>query len=433
VPDRDGDLYTAKPAEPERFDYRGEIGCGGMGSIYDVFDRALKRRVAMKVLHPLLAGSERELRSFVREARRTAKLEHPCIVPVHDVYSDLSMESASFVMKFVEGETLSQWIAREGVAGSISGRTLERALQIILKVCDAVAFAHAHEVLHLDLKPDNVMIGSHGEVYLMDWGISVDCDRSPEMRLKPRIDRPGARGTLSHMAPEQLEPSLSRVDERADVYGLGGLVYVLLTGQPPFVPTGAPEDLLKLREHRVPHPTQVSSQHLMPPGLVAIAMRALAADPADRYQTVGAFQSALEGFLRGGGWFATQVFPAGQELMKEGELGDAAYIIVEGSCDIIKGNGREARVVRTISAGDIVGETALLTSGTRNATVTAQTTVRALVVTRETLERELEGRGWLETLVRALARRFAEADQERTSLREQLMRRDSVPAPPEQR
>lgn len=396
-----------------------------MGSIYDVYDRALRRRVAMKVLHPLLAGSERELRAFVREARRTAKLEHPCIVPVHDVYSDLASESASFVMKFVEGETFSAWIEREGVAGTISGRTLERALQIILKVCDAVAFAHSNDVLHLDLKPENVMIGSHGEVYLMDWGIAVDCERDGDGRLRPRIDRPGARGTLSYMAPEQLDPSLSRVDERTDVYGLGGLVYVLLTGKPPFEPTGAPEDLLRLREHRVPPPAQVAAGVPLPPGLCAIATRALAFDPADRYPSVIAFQSALEGFLRGGGWFATEVFRAGQVIMREGELGDAAYIIVEGSCDIIKGIDASAHLVRTITAGEIVGETALLTSGRRNATVRAATDVTALVVTRETLERELEGRGWLETLVRALARRFAEADQERTTLRERLRQRDS--------
>jgi serine/threonine-protein kinase len=426
VPDRDGELYTAKPAEPDRFDYRSEIGCGGMGSIYDVFDRALKRRVAMKVLHPLLAGSERELTSFVREARRTAKLEHPCIVPVHDVYSDLASESASFMMKFVEGENLTKWLERERVSSGVRGRTLERALQIILKVCDALAFAHKHDVLHLDLKPDNIMIGEHGEVYLMDWGIAVDCERTPEGRLKPRVDRPGIRGTLSHMAPEQLDPRLSQVDERTDVYGLGGLLYVVLTGKPPFEPTGAPEDLLRLREHRVPSPQHVVLTHVLPPGLCDIATRALSFAPDDRYPSVTAFQDALEGFLRGGGWFATRAFPSGQVLMREGELGDAAYIIVEGSCDIIKGHGVDARVVRTIGVGEIVGETALITTGTRTATVRAASDVTALLVTRETLERELEGRGWLETLVTALARRFAEADQERTSLREQLRRRDSA-------
>jgi serine/threonine-protein kinase len=204
-------------------------------------------------------------------------------------------------------------------------------------------------------------------------------------------------------------------------------VYVVLTGKAPFEPTGAPEDLLRLREHRVPPPEQVVTTHTLPPGLCDIATRALAFDPEERYGSVGAFQSALEGFLRGGGWFATQIFPRGEVIMREGDTGDSAYIIVEGSCDIIKGQGRDARTVRTIGAGEIVGETALITTGTRTATVQAATEVTALVVTRETLERELEGRGWLETLVRALARRFVEADQERTNLREQLMRRDSQP------
>ncbi len=428
----EAELRTGRAAEPERFDYRGEIGCGGMGTIYDVVDRTLDRRLAMKVLHPLLAGSEAELRTFVREARRTAKLEHPCIVPVHDVFTDLANESASFLMKFVEGETLSAWIKRETTASGIDGRTLERALQILLKVCDAVAFAHSHEVLHLDLKPDNVMIGAHGEVYLMDWGIAVDCVRNSEGRLRARLEKPGARGTLTHMAPEQLDMMLSRVDERADIYGLGGLVYELLTGKAPFQPTGAPDDLLRLRDHRVMPPSEAVAGRALPPGLCALAMRALAFDPKDRFPSVDAFRSELEGFLRGGGWFATCVFAPGDAVVREGEQGDAAYILVEGECDIVKGHGDNVTVVRRIGAGEITGETALLATGIRMATVIAVTQVTALVVTRETLERELEGRGWLETLVRALARRFVEADEERTTLREQLKQRQSQPseAPP---
>ncbi len=424
------EMPTGRAAEPERFDYRGEIGCGGMGTIYDVVDRTLNRRLAMKVLHPLLAGNEAALRTFVREARRTAKLEHPCIVPVHDVFTDLAHESASFLMKFVEGETLTAWLARETTAAGIGGRSLERALQILLKVCDAVAFAHSHDVLHLDLKPDNIMIGAHGEVYLMDWGIAVDCERNGEGRLRPKLEKPGARGTLSHMAPEQLDMTLSRVDERADIYGLGGLVYEILTGQAPFEPTGAPDDLLRLREYRVPPPQEVAPARALPPGLCALAVRAMAFDPRDRFASVEAFRSELEGFLRGGGWFATRVFAAGDAIVREGEQGDAAYILVAGECDIVKGHGDSATVMRRIGPGEITGETALLATGIRMASVVAVTEVRALVVTRETLERELEGRGWLETLVRALAGRFVEADEERTVLREQLKQRGSLPADP---
>jgi serine/threonine-protein kinase len=399
-----------------------------MGTIYDVFDEKLNRRVAIKALHPLLAGSENELSTFVREARRTAKLEHPCIVPVHDLFTDIEHESASFVMKFVEGETLSSWIQREGgTMGSIGGRTLERALQILIRICDAMAFAHTHEVLHLDLKPDNVMIGAHGEVYLMDWGIAVDCERTASGRLKPKIDRPSVRGTLSHMAPEQLDWMMSRVDERTDIYGLGGLLYEILTGRSPFEPTGSPEDLLTLREHRVKPPQEVVAGAVLPPGLCVIATKALAFDAEDRYPDVTAFRTALEDFLRGGGWFATRSFAKGEAIVREGEQGDAAYILVEGECDILKAQGDEQRFIRRLQSGEIFGETALLATGIRTATVRAASAVTVLVVTRETLERELEGRGWLETLVRALARRYAEADQERTTLREQLRRRESAP------
>ena len=400
---------------PERFEMRREIAAGGMGTVLDVFDHAMRRRVAIKVLHQTLASRVEEIALFVAEAHVTGRLDHPNIVPVHDVHIDPS-RGAFFVMKLIEGDTLSA-LVRGGVAAETDGRRLERLLGVFLKVCEAVDFAHSRCVLHLDLKPSNVMVGSHGQVYVMDWGIAVECRRDDEGHLRPIGARRGVRGTIAYMPPEQLSSDLGELDERADVYALGGMLYEILTGRPPFIPFGDYRDPTRLRTYVVPHPQTVLDVGLLPPGLCTIAMRALARDPNARYQSVADLQADVETFLRGGGWFNARAFAAGEEIVREGENGDTAFILVEGQCEVVQGTGANRRSLRHMGPGEVFGETALLTAGPRTATVIALTSVTVMVVTNESLERELAPRGWLGALVRALAFRFREADAERAALR----------------
>ena len=145
--------------------------------------------------------------------------------------------------------------------------------------------------------------------------------------------------------------------------------------------------------------------------------RALAHDPDARFPDVPTLQAELEALMRGGGWFRERVFPAGTTIVREGEPGDAAYIVARGTCDVFKRAGERSVHLRRIGPGEVFGETAILTSGRRSATVVAVDEVAVLIVTREALERELDSRGWLGPLVRALAERFREADDERARLR----------------
>jgi serine/threonine-protein kinase len=405
----------APDAPPEaRYDDRGEIGRGGMGTVHDSFDRLLLRSVAMKLIEPGHAAAPTAVR-FVEEAQITGQLDHPNIVPVYD-FGRLADHRAYITMKLVTGQTLSEVIQQLHQNGSES-QDLERVLRYLLKVCEAISFAHARGVIHQDLKPANIMIGSHGQVYVMDWGLGRlrDAERShsgraPDVAISgSSANRSGLEGTISYMAPEQAQGRHAEIDHRTDVFALGAVLYEVLTCRPPF--RGPVNAALARAAVADVEPPELVAGDALPPGLCEIAMRAMRRDPAERYQSVDELHQALEGFLRGGGWFATRRFRAGQVIVAEGDSADAAYVIVEGSCDVQRGAGSQRELLRTLQPGDVFGETALLSAEPRTATVTAREPVTVKVVTREAFDRELGHSAWLGALVRQLAQRFLELER----------------------
>ncbi len=423
-------LQTGAPGNPpalpaQRFDDQGEIARGGMSSVRKVFDRLVLREVAMKVLDP--SRSFDELARFIEEAQITGQLDHPNIVPIHDLELDDKGLPTRFTMKLVRGHTLHAVLAEYGDR-ELRADELEMLLGVFLKVCDAVAFAHSRGVIHRDLKPSNIMIGSHGQVYVMDWGIAMlrqGQRPSQHAQAAPVIvgsgeTLPEAAGTLSgtpaYMAPEQARGRIVDIDERTDVYGLGGILYQLLTRRPPHDGAHAQDDLRLAREGRVPLPSDVVSDRPLPPFLARIAMKALANDPAERYASVGELKHDVESFLRGGGWFTQKRWTAGTLIVREGDHADAAYIITSGQCELFKTVDGQRRFVKLLGPGEVFGETAIFGSTTRTATVLARSEVTALVVTRDALERELDRSHWLRSFVEALAERFVEADRKLTSL-----------------
>jgi serine/threonine-protein kinase len=224
-----------------RYQLLGHVARGGMGTIYAALDETLHRRVALKILDVPVADGD-FARRLNREARVLALLEHPGIVPVHDV-GTLSDGRVFYTMKFVEGHRLDKHI--EAVT------SLPDRLRLFLRICDAVAFAHARGVLHRDLKPANVMVGAFGEVLVMDWGLakilreqSVDfAEDNPEATILntpnsagPLADATQATqvtgqgtvlGTPGYMSPEQSRGDVAHVDERSDIFSLGILLRFL--------------------------------------------------------------------------------------------------------------------------------------------------------------------------------------------------------------
>ncbi len=240
-----------------RYTLREEIGRGGMGTVYRAEDSVLGREVAVKVL-ALEDSDPSEADRLLREARVMARLEHPGLVPVHDA-GTLPDGRVFYVMKLVRGRRLDGFAA--------TAPTLAERLAVFRRICDAVAFAHAHGVVHRDLKPENVMIGAFGEVLVLDWGVARRIEDPAE---------PGGTvlGTPAYMAPEQAEGCTDRVGAPADVYALGAILQDLAAA--------------------APRPSGSAGR-----ALGAVAARAMAATPEERYASVLDLSGDIGRFLEG--------------------------------------------------------------------------------------------------------------------------------------
>jgi eukaryotic-like serine/threonine-protein kinase len=254
--------------ESGRYSIIGEIGRGGMGTVYLAIDEELGREVAIKIPNSL-ANTSLERRLHL-EARVLATLEHPGIVPIHDA-GRLVDGRLFYVMKRVNGRTLDDSVR--------SVPDLTDRLRIFERICEPVAFAHAKGFIHRDLKPENVMIGAYGEVMVMDWGTVRALDS------RSSIDEHGTViGTRGFMAPEQARGAVDEIDRRTDVYGLGALLFLLLTDQ---ISSPDHDVLSALRTHRIARP------------LAAICAKALASDPQMRYQSVSALANDVASYRAG--------------------------------------------------------------------------------------------------------------------------------------
>ncbi len=391
----------------DRLRDEGEIARGGMGSIRRLYDTELLRHIAMKVLDNELAAQPDSKERFLDEARITGQLDHPNIVPVHELVLDARGVPSYFTMKLVDGETLTRLIAAQKTQ-----RDLERLLEILVKVCDAMAFAHSRGIIHRDLKPDNIMVGGFGQVYVMDWGCAHVC-AGHRSQIPRRADPEGTViGTVQYMAPEQAWGHIQQIDQRTDVFAIGGILYKMLTGSPPY-PGPVPEALPLAQRRQLKPPEESTGVAIKPPPkLSRIAMKAMEADPNKRHQTVEELAEELRAFLRGGNWFAMQKFHAGEVIVAEGEPARAAFIITGGRCEVRKRDAADPTrtvTVRTLEAGQVFGETAIFADAPRSASVIAIDEVSAVVVERHALE-ELVRSSFLGQFVKALADRFLEHD-----------------------
>jgi len=321
------------PETASRYHLRGEVAHGGMGAILRIHDDELDRDLAMKVIlgqSPAATGvtppvDSSVLARFLDEAQITGRLDHPGIVPVHELGID-SQGRVYFAMRLVKGHDLKEVfrLIREGSENWNEAR----ALGVLLKACEAVAYAHNRKVIHRDLKPANIMVGRFGEVYVMDWGLARELGRGDlkDLRLRPEgssdfttlrsIRREEADstpdsplvtmdghvvGTPSYMPPEQASGELDRLGPRSDVYAMGAMLYELITGAAPYVVPG-----VKKTQHTIlaevlngpPRSLREMSLDVAPP-LLAICEKAMRREPSERYGSMVELSEDLQAFLEG--------------------------------------------------------------------------------------------------------------------------------------
>ena len=318
------DTRLIRPTSPEtpkltgqrsRYQLIGELARGGMGAIFQGRDLDLGRDLAVKVIREEHRDHPEMVRRFVEEAQIGGQLQHPGIIPVHEL-GRLPDGRLFIAMKLVRGRTLAALLATR--RGPDEDRM--RFLSIFEQVCQTMAYAHARGVIHRDLKPSNIMVGSFGEVQVMDWGLAKVLDQGGVADEEKAIlasgdasavwtlrsgsaameSRPGSvLGTPSYMAPEQARGALDTLDERADVFALGSILCEILTGQPTFVGKGGAELYRKAKMADLSDALARLDACDADAELVAPARSCLAAAPKHRPRDAGIIVAGLTAYLRG--------------------------------------------------------------------------------------------------------------------------------------
>jgi serine/threonine protein kinase len=302
VKDTDAQLPAYQTVGFGRYSDFQPLAAGGSALLRTCRDKTLGRTVVMKTLHPHLAHNEYMHSRFLREARVTAQLQHPTTVPVYDLGRDME-DRLYFTMKKVAGDTIRKIVERQ-VAGDeqmLAHYDLERMLGILIQLADGLSYAHAHGVVHRDVKPENILIGSFGEVVLLDWGVAkvwaegaAEVDRTMEHQILTDVNqRPG---TPLYMSPEQVRGGGAEIDARTDVYSVGAMLYEILTLCEPLRGKKVQDTFEMIVSEMPPPPRERAPDRRIPVELADVCMKALAKKPDDRFATMEEMNAALRDF-----------------------------------------------------------------------------------------------------------------------------------------
>ncbi|MCM8539823.1 MAG: protein kinase [Lentisphaeraceae bacterium] len=399
----------------------GDIAVGGMGRVLLAKDKIIDREIAFKVLHEDMEENNEMYRQFVDEARITGLLEHSNIVPVHSL--GINAEGhVYFTMKFVNGDSLLEAIEQlsKGNQEYLDYYTHFMRLRIFRKVCDAVSFAHSKNVLHRDIKPENIMIGAYGEVMLMDWGIAKFKDAaerasSSDVELdlaEPMQTLDGTiKGSPAYMSPEQARGEMAEYDTRSEVFLLGATLYHLMTLKPPYYDNEVSVMVVKAEKADFVPPGKAAPDQQIPDELSHIIQKAMSLNKDDRFQSVADFTNAIDNLMSGQIMSTKKKYKAGEDIIRHGDSGNEAYVIVEGEVEVYKKFAGKKTVFTRLHAGDVFGEMASITDTVRSASIAAITDTTCLLITPETLTEQLHKMPpWLEKIITALSNRLLSMD-----------------------
>ncbi|MCM8529657.1 MAG: serine/threonine protein kinase [Lentisphaeraceae bacterium] len=287
-------LYTELCEESVDYGPKTLIGKGGMKEVYRCREHKSARMVAMATLKESSTLGNYE--KFIREARITASLEHPNIIPIYDVGVNAE-EVPYFTMKLVKGLTLTEYCQQRDVS-------TVKLIQVFIKICDAIAYAHSRNVVHLDLKPDNIQLDEFGEVLVCDWGLAKiinQTETTEELYLDPVIYNDFTldgiiKGSPGYLAPEQISSKCGDKDEKTDVFNLGGILYFMLTGKAPFQSSDIQESIKHTLAGAFTDPSCLQAVNQ---SLQAVCLKALSVGKNNRYKSVASLKKELDMWLQG--------------------------------------------------------------------------------------------------------------------------------------
>ena len=276
---------------------------GGKGILFSCDDLNLGRKVALKTLAPDVKDLAVERKRLLREARVTAQLAHPNTIPVYEI-GITDQDAIYFTMKKVEGESLFDILVRiaNQDAATKARYPLEQRINILLQALSALWYAHTHGVIHRDVKPENILVGIFDEVYLMDWGVAKVWGMPRDEAIEAAFDIPesdritlaGQRpGTPLYMSPEQISGN-STIDERSDIFSFGVVLYECLVQKEPFRGATIEDTFRNILSHHPPPPSEVRPGEQITKALDKATLKALAKDPAERFQSVGELIDTLK-------------------------------------------------------------------------------------------------------------------------------------------
>lgn len=286
---------------------KNQIAEGGMGEVYTAYDPAIERIVALKRIKKKLEGNPVTTTRFLQEARITAQLSHPSVIPIYDIDTK---EKYFYTMPYVEGETLRTILKNtadcleENTPPPPLGASIPQLIQVFLQVCNGVHFAHTKGILHRDLKSDNILVGTFGEVYIIDWGLAVEssyAEDDPDVDTDDTDDdltKPGkVVGTLQYMAPERVFKYKASV--QSEVYALGVILYQLLTLKLPFSRKSIKEFRKQATKETYFEPSEVAPHRDIPTHLTKCIAKCLAFHPEDRYTSVEELVHDVQAYIEG--------------------------------------------------------------------------------------------------------------------------------------
>ena len=428
----DGRYYTVK--------YLGE---GGFGTVVCCFDNNLNRAAAQKTLHENYRDDRSQLRSIINEVRLISYLKHPGVISIYDAFVGPEGDF-TYTMELVEGEDLEDLLIRLEDAGELL--PLAQGLKIFTKFCETLAFVHDKGVIHLDIKPSNIMLGQYGEVQILDWGTAhlfapsryeeflheYGKDAKAEEIIHDRSDR--IEGTIPFMSPEQTERPRNQLTPASDIFSTGIVMYRALTGRFPFSYDNLERFLYDLHQVKPPPLHEVRGD--IPLRLSQICSKMLAKNIDERYQSFKEVLRDLEDLSNSGQMFEQRVYQEGETLIHEGEEGEQAFQIIDGVVEIFVQVDGKKKLLATRASGSIIGELSVFTKEPRSATVVALETTTVKLLNQQMVVEELEKLNpWVGHMVYQLSQRFVEQNKRILRLEDEkaklLQESGITPAPSE--